>query len=171
VETSDLASAKLAEPALSDDRFHPRALDLPRKNDARPPGRVPRPRDVVVRECQREVIGPGLDVLVGQRSGLVFFFETLRVGRLLALAHPIDARVRSGEYDDLADAARKLGLTRARVTQIANLTMLASQIQEAILAWPLIATGRDPITDRTLRPIVAEPIWERQHRMWQRDSE
>jgi hypothetical protein len=92
--------------------------------------------------------------------------RTLRVARLLALAHAIDARIRAGEYDGLADAARKLGLTRARVTQIVNLTLLNPTIQEAILTWPPIAVGRDPITERTLRPIVGEPVWNDQMTRW-----
>jgi hypothetical protein len=44
------------------------------------------------------------------------------VARLLSLAHEIERRIRAGELDDLAKAARVLGLTRARVTQIVNLT-------------------------------------------------
>jgi hypothetical protein len=92
--------------------------------------------------------------------------RVLRVARLLALAHQIDSMVRSGEYVDLADAARRLGLTRARVTQMANLTLLAPEIQEAILAWPPITEGRDPVTERTLRVIVAVPDWGRQADSW-----
>ena len=90
----------------------------------------------------------------------------LRVARLLAMAHQIEAKVRAGEYRDLADAARKLGLTRARVTQIVNLTLLAPPIQEAILTWPAITSGRDTITERTLRAIVAEPPWPNQIALW-----
>jgi hypothetical protein len=88
------------------------------------------------------------------------------VARLLALAHEIERRIRAGELDDLAHAARVLGLTRARVTQIANLTLLAPAIQEEILAMAPVTAGRDVITERTLRPIVAEPAWERQVRLW-----
>ena len=96
-----------------------------------------------------------------ERSGRV-----LRVARLLAFAHQVDGKVRSGEYDDLADAARKMGLTRARVTQIVNLTLLAPAIQDAILAWPTLTTWRDPVTERTLRAIVAEPPWPNQIALW-----
>ena len=92
--------------------------------------------------------------------------RVLRVARLLAFAHQIEARVRGGEYADLADAARKLGLTRARVTQISNLTLLAPEIQEAILAWPVITAGRDAITERTARRIVSEPRWGGQATVW-----
>ena len=89
-----------------------------------------------------------------------------RVARHLALAHEIERRVRAGELDDLAHAARVFGLTRARVTQIASLTLLAPEIQAEILAMPPVTVGRDPITERTLRPIVAEPVWERQVGIW-----
>ncbi len=92
--------------------------------------------------------------------------RVLRVAHLLALAHQINAKIRAGEYHDLADAARKMGLTRARVTQIANLLLLAPAIQEAILTWPPITAGLDPISERNLREIVAESVWERQVPAW-----
>ena len=89
-----------------------------------------------------------------------------RVARLLALAHKIDEKVRTGEYRDLADAARQLGLTRARVSQITNLLLLTPEIQEAILDLPPVTNGRGPITERQLRPIAAEPDWNMQLQMW-----
>jgi hypothetical protein len=89
-----------------------------------------------------------------------------RVARVLALAHEIERRVRSGELEDLAAAARVYGFTRARVTQITNLTLLAPSIQEEILAMPPVTKGREVVTERALRPIVAEPMWERQVEMW-----
>ncbi len=92
--------------------------------------------------------------------------RVLRVARLLALAHQLESKIRSGEYADLADAARKLGLTRARVTQIVNLLLLAPTIQEAILTWPVVTTGRDPVSERTLRPLAMEPWWNRQIESW-----
>ena len=90
-----------------------------------------------------------------------------RVARLLALAHRIDAMVATGELRDLAHAAAMCGVTRPRMTQIASLTLLAPAIQLQILDLPPVAKGRDPITERNLRPITAEPRWEEQIRMWQ----
>jgi len=84
-----------------------------------------------------------------------------RVARLLALAHRIDGLIAAGELRDLADAARLLGLTRARVTQITNLLLLAPEIQEEILELRLVS-GRDTVTERHLRRVVNEPVWERQ---------
>ena len=73
-----------------------------------------------------------------------------------------------GELDGLAHAARVLGLTRARVTQIANLALLAPAIQEEILAIPPVTRGREAETKRRLRPIVAEANWETQRALWSR---
>ncbi len=92
--------------------------------------------------------------------------RTPRVTRTLALAHRIDGMIREGELRDLADAARAIGVTRARMTQITNLLLLAPAIQEAILDLPSVANGRDPVSERALRGIVAEPEWLRQRELW-----
>ncbi len=89
-----------------------------------------------------------------------------RVTRLLALAHRIDAMIRSGEIRDLADAARLVGVIRARMTQIANLLLLAPEVQEAILDVPCVVKGSDPITERQLREIVSEVDWSKQRISW-----
>ncbi len=89
-----------------------------------------------------------------------------RVARMLALAHKIDARIRSGEFRNLADAARAIGVTRARVTQIMNLFLLAPGIQEEILDLPPVTNGRDPVSERTLRRMVTEPEWKKQYEFW-----
>ena len=39
-----------------------------------------------------------------------------RIVRMLALAHKIDGMIRAGELRDLADAARAIGVTRARMS-------------------------------------------------------
>jgi hypothetical protein len=88
------------------------------------------------------------------------------VARLLALAHKIDGMIRAGELCDLADAARTLGLARVRMTQITNLLLLAPEIQEAILELPPVTNGRDPVSERTLRTVVAEPNWTTQVQLW-----
>lgn len=93
-------------------------------------------------------------------------FRGARVTRHLVLAHEIERRIRAGELDDLAHAARVFGLTRARVTQIVSLTLLCPTIQAEILALPPVTVGRDVVTERSLRPIVAEAVWERQLAMW-----
>ena len=47
-----------------------------------------------------------------------------------------------------------------------NLLLLAPEIQEAILDLPPITKGRDPISERALRRIVAEPDWTKQRALW-----
>ena len=85
---------------------------------------------------------------------------------MLALAHGIDGMIRAGELRNLADAARAIGVTRARMTQIMNLLLLAPTIQEAILNLPLVTNGRNPVSERALRRIVSEPDWQRQQELW-----
>lgn len=89
-----------------------------------------------------------------------------RVSRQVALALKLDSQIRSGELRDWADVARLGHVTRARASQYAALTMLAPDIIEAIVHLPIVERGRDPITERHLRPIAAQSSWRTQRRMW-----
>ena len=89
-----------------------------------------------------------------------------RVTRLLALAHKIDGAIRSGEIRDWARAARLVGVTRARMTQIANLLLLAPEIQEKILTLSSILEGRDSITERDTREAASHMDWRTQAVAW-----
>ena len=89
-----------------------------------------------------------------------------RISRLMALAIRFDEMLRRGEVKDLAELARLGHVTRARATQILNLTMLAPDIQEALLMLPAVERGRDAVKEWQVRPIAAEPVWGRQRRMW-----
>lgn len=53
-----------------------------------------------------------------------------RITRLMALAIKFQDMIDRGEVKDYADLARLGYVTRARVTQIMNLTLLAPEIQE-----------------------------------------
>jgi hypothetical protein len=81
-----------------------------------------------------------------------------RVTQLLALAHRIDRMIRAGQIRDWAEASRLAGVTRARMTQIANLLLLAPEIQEALLG------GHGLPTERQIRPVLRHPDWEWQKR-------
>jgi hypothetical protein len=91
-----------------------------------------------------------------------------RISRLMALAIRFDDLLRRGEVNDYAELARVGHVTRARVTQIMNLLMLAPDIQEAILFLPLVERGDDPIKEWQVRPIAAEVVWARQRTGWRR---
>ena len=54
------------------------------------------------------------------------------IARLLALAHKWERMVREGEAE-YAQLARRHGLSRARVSQVCSLTLLAPKLQQAIL--------------------------------------
>ncbi len=93
-----------------------------------------------------------------------------RVTRLMALAIKIAGLIESGAIADQAEAARLGHVSRARMTQIMNLLLLAPDIQEAILNLPRTVRGRDAIVETHLRPMTQEKCWERQRNMW-RDLE
>jgi len=49
-----------------------------------------------------------------------------------------------------------------------NLLNLAPDIQESILFLPRTASGRDPVSERQMRVIAAEPEWRKQPEFWLR---
>ena len=80
-----------------------------------------------------------------------------RVARMLALGHEIVRLVDAGLLKDQADAADLLGFTRARISQIVDLTLLAPDIQEALLF------GEDNgLSEHRLRGVVAAGEWGEQ---------
>jgi hypothetical protein len=87
--------------------------------------------------------------------------QPARVAVTLALAHMIRQAILRGEIKGQADAARKLGLTRARLSQILDLTNLAPDLQEEILFLEAI-DGREPLSERALRGVVRVPTWAEQ---------
>lgn len=89
-----------------------------------------------------------------------------RVTRLMALAIRFEQLIQDGIVEDYAELARLGHVTRARLTQIMNLRLLAPDIQESLLDLPLIHQGKDPIALRHLQPICLEPDWNEQRRMW-----
>jgi hypothetical protein len=58
-------------------------------------------------------------------------------------------------------------VSRARVTQIVNLLVLAPDIQEALLFLPRTEKGRDPIHLGQLQPLAAVLDWRQQRHLWQ----
>jgi hypothetical protein len=89
-----------------------------------------------------------------------------RVSRLMALAIRFDQLIQNGSVAAQADLARLGLVSRARLTQIMNLLTLAPDIQEQILNLAPTAHGRDPLSERHLRPIAAELSWKAQRPLW-----
>lgn len=91
-----------------------------------------------------------------------------RISRLMALAIRFDRLIREGVVADQSELARLAHVTQPRMTQIMNLLLLAPDIQEALLYLPRVERGKDPVTERDLRPVAAEIDWGRQRRMFGR---
>jgi hypothetical protein len=89
-----------------------------------------------------------------------------RIARLLALAHKLDALVRSGAVTGYAELARLGHISPARLTQIMVLLHLAPSIQEYVLF--LSAGDARFITELALREIAREPRWDRQCKRFER---
>jgi hypothetical protein len=100
-----------------------------------------------------------------RRRGQLAERHAATVAKRLALAHHIAAQIDAGVYDDQADVARQHGLTRARLTQLMNLLLLAPDIQEEILALEVPA-GRQPLSERALRRLTESLLWADQRVMW-----
>jgi ParB-like chromosome segregation protein Spo0J len=80
---------------------------------------------------------------------------------MLALAHKIQSAIDRGAVSDRAEVARRLGLTRARVTQLLDLTLLAPDMQNQVLDLEL-ADGVDPTCEAAIRAVHAVVLWAKQ---------
>ena len=67
---------------------------------------------------------------------------------------------------DYAELARLGMVSRARISQIMNLLLLAPDIQEAILFLPKTLEGHDPIKLKHMQQICLEMDWGRQRERW-----
>ena len=61
--------------------------------------------------------------------------------------------------------ARLHGLTRARLTQVMNLLLLAPDIQAKVLEM-MARAGREPVTERQLREVTNTVVWAEQRVVW-----
>ncbi len=86
-----------------------------------------------------------------------------RITRLMALAIKLQDMIDRGEIKDYVDIARLGYITRARASQIMNLTLLAPDIQEALLDTSSAANLRE----RYLRSIASVPAWQTQRHLFQ----
>jgi len=90
-----------------------------------------------------------------------------RITRLLALAVRFEGLLRDGAVRDYAELARLGEVSRARITQIMSLRMLAPAIQERILALPAVCLDTGAWNERLLRGVAQRWDWREQLRMWE----
>jgi hypothetical protein len=89
-----------------------------------------------------------------------------KLARSLALALHLNELLREGSVHDHADLARLARVSVTRMSQLMALIDLDPRIQEQILFMPRTLAGRDPVSERAVRPITAQPDWEIQRKMW-----
>jgi hypothetical protein len=82
-----------------------------------------------------------------------------RITRLMALAIKFQDMVDSGKVRDYADLARLGYVTRARLTQIMNLLLLARDIQEILLQAGSCSSFPEIAAERQLRAVVSAADW------------
>ena len=89
-----------------------------------------------------------------------------RLARLMALAIKFDGLVRQGVVRDYADLARLGHVSRARITQIMNLLLLAPDIQERLIDMPLDELGHGTVCERQVRKLARMIDWSEQRQIW-----
>ena len=94
-----------------------------------------------------------------------------RVTRLLALAHKFERMLARGEVASMADLARAGRVTRARLSQIMDLVLLAPDIQDEIMSFERVISGRDPVTMKEVQVVLRSAFWPHQRTAWRQAIE
>jgi hypothetical protein len=89
-----------------------------------------------------------------------------RISRYMALAIHFEELIRQGIVTDYADLARLGHVTRARITQIMNLRLLAPEIQEELLLVEKKCDDRAPIQLKSLQVVAKVSCWRNQRKLW-----
>jgi len=89
-----------------------------------------------------------------------------RLARILALAYHFDDMIRDGTVRGQAEIARLMRVTRARVTQVMTLLLLAPDIQEEILGGDAGNAAKGFPSERRARGIALASSWSSQRRTW-----
>jgi hypothetical protein len=87
-----------------------------------------------------------------------------RISRYMALAIHFEDLIKQGVVTDYADLARLGHVTRARVTQIMNLRLLAPEIQEELLFYEAVANHVELIQLKWLQTVASDFDWKDQRK-------
>ena len=90
-----------------------------------------------------------------------------RISRYMALAIHFEDLIRQGVVTDYADLARLGHVTRARVTQIMNLRLLAPEIQEELLLGEKNGDNHMPIQLKSVQVLATQCSWATQRKLWE----
>jgi len=94
-----------------------------------------------------------------------------RITRYMALAIYYEDLIRKGHVRDYAEIATLGHVTRARVTQIMNLRLLAPDIQEELITLDRVIKGRDSLSLRQFQTIALDNDWRSQRKQWKAMAE
>ena len=89
-----------------------------------------------------------------------------RITRLMALAIKLQDDLENKHIKDQAELARLGRVTRARISQIMDLTLLSPRIIEEILFFPKVIRGREILTETAIRKIAKAKLWTEQENLW-----
>ena len=89
-----------------------------------------------------------------------------RISRYMALAIHFEDLIRQGVVTDYADLARLGHVTRARVTQIMNLRLLAPEIQEELLLSSSDNHESDSLSLKVLQQLAMDSSRASQRKKW-----
>jgi hypothetical protein len=89
---------------------------------------------------------------------------------MMALAIRLDHLIKTRQVTDQAELARVGHVSRARLTQIMDLNMLAPDIQEEILELPTSRGYRQCPQEKEVRRIAIDLNWNNQRIAWKRIS-
>lgn len=89
-----------------------------------------------------------------------------RITKMMALAIRLDHLIKSGQVTDQAELARVGHVSRARLTQIMDLNLLAPDIQEEILTSEALTSILSNVPERQFRSIAFKSNWKEQRTVW-----
>jgi hypothetical protein len=89
-----------------------------------------------------------------------------RITKMMALAIRLDHLIKTGQVIDQAELARLGHVSRARLTQIMDLNLLAPEIQEEILLFEKSNRADVAKIEREIRKIARIASWSMQRCRW-----
>jgi predicted XRE-type DNA-binding protein len=90
-----------------------------------------------------------------------------RITKMMALAIRLDHLIKSGQVTDQAEIARVGHVSRARLTQIMDLNLLAPDIQEELLFLVGSRSSIESTSEQEARNITKFLDWKTQRQTWQ----
>ena len=82
----------------------------------------------------------------------------------MALAIRFEGLIADGTVSDYSELAELAQVSRARITQIMNLLLLAPALQESLLFLPKVENGRDTLALAEMQSVALEMNWEGQRK-------